>query len=85
MITPREDFRKSSNGSSWNDVVDSVQFNEAAKTALLEYSRALTTDTATAGLKMQGAHEFLRVLMHLCETQKERPGVSTSLNLTPTK
>lgn len=86
MIDSQKDFKESPYGKTWNDVVDSRQFQEAAKAALLSHARVVAAlDTNTAGLKTQGAQEFLRLLMHLCDTPKAPAGVSSSLNLSPTK
>ncbi len=86
MIDARKDFRLSPNGKSWNDVVDSGQFQEAVKVAFLEHSRATSTlDHATAGLKIIGAQEFLIILMHLCDTARKPEPRTDPLNLNPIK
>jgi hypothetical protein len=69
-MTYRSKFRKSDSSKGWNDIVDSVQFSNAADTAMLHFMSLLgsptNTEVASANeWRRQGALAFLDVLVNL--------------------
>ena len=70
--TPKERFQTAANIRAHQALVDSASFEAGADAAMLEYSRKLSEETnaqtpGVTGLKLQGAHEFLKVLKTLAE------------------
>jgi len=87
-LSPKADFlRDASRASAHQDVMASPQFKTAAATALLAYQYNKLrlvgdpTNPAAISLKLQGAQEFLEVLMNLGEPEEPR-GAPLSDNLT---
>ena len=85
-LTPREDFRLSIHARGWTDLCVSTQFENAAKTALLEVQRNLTIATndrevaASNNFRLQGARLFLETLMSLTDTESTPKVTPTGLN-----
>jgi len=66
-LTPKEDFRNSLAKGLWAETVSTPNFIQASTAAMLEYAFRCAGDT-NAGYKLQGAKEFLVVLMSLAES-----------------
>lgn len=74
--TPRADFQASSdNIKAHHELIQQPGFQAAIKTALAQYGRQLTDSpppdmggSASYYLRLQGAHEFVTILMNLAET-----------------
>lgn len=74
-LQPKLDFlRDPKRGSSHQDVMASPFFQEAAKTALLEYQVRLAGGPAESAIvavhRLKGAEDFLRILLNLGEPEK---------------
>ncbi len=69
---PKEDFKAMPEAKVWRDFATSTVFNKVATAGLLRYGDTLTSsgadDAANKFYKMQGAREFLGVLLNLTET-----------------
>jgi hypothetical protein len=77
MIDPRRSFKDSDHGKNWLDVVDSARFQAAVSAALIQMQLTLPhpPDMGTAAayhFRMEGAKQFLQILMSLTETTPER-------------
>ena len=76
-IDPRKDFRESPHGKTWNDVVDSEQFQAAAKAAFMQFCMELYNDGTTQSTdRLEGGKILLSKLMSLCE-ETPKPTQST--------
>lgn len=79
-IQPKSDFlRDKTRSSSHADLMASPQFQEAAKSAMLQlqYTTGLMPDASMAGvaigsLKLKGAQEFLHILLNLGNPEPPR-------------
>jgi hypothetical protein len=74
FLEPKKDFRASNLANGWNDVVDSLQFQNAAKTALLQMQLELSgavedkaKNDARHQQMLRGARRFLEIFMSLTE------------------
>lgn len=70
LISPKADFQKDkARAEAMAEAVAAPSFREASKCALLEYTLAVTTreQPAIAGLHIQGATQFLDVLLNIGE------------------
>lgn len=86
-LDPVKRFRDSPQVSGWNDFVASNQFQDAALAALWLTERNLAipedvNDAAANFFRVQGAHDFLRNLMSLAETELPPPK-KRSYNIDP--
>ncbi len=86
-LEPKKRFQEGNFKKTWQDVVDSTQFQEAATAALVQMAmnNSAPPDMASAASyqwRMEGAKQFLGVLMSLVEpTTKPSPQASLQ-NLT---
>ncbi len=85
--TPKQRYL-AANKPSHRKLVDQDAFDAAADAVLLEYNRKLCEDTdssnaAMVGLKMQGAHEFLKEFRTFAEDAPPRPQPQRTDNLRP--
>lgn len=77
MISPAKDFRADKKRSAgWQDIVDSNRFKDAATVAYaeLEISQLASKDMQEAAARawlLQGAKQYLSILMGLTEPQPE--------------
>lgn len=78
-LNPTQDFITSGHVRGWLDLVAGQQFQEAVKTAMLEYSRRMSGQQG-AHDRLCGAHDFLDILMSLGET-KPTPQRTDTINL----
>lgn len=84
MIEPRQNFQQGPYAKSWLDLADSAQFQSAAQAALAQMQINLSgaADMGSAAafhFRMEGAKQFLQVLMSLTEPPKQAnkpPGVN---------
>lgn len=72
ILDPKTSFKSSPFAKTWTDVIDSTQFAEAAKAALLILQRELAKPGSEGELiatssKLAGANRFLDILMTLTE------------------
>ena len=85
--TPRARFQVSSdNVSKHRDLVDRNEFQRGADFALLQYSAELTekeSNPTVIGLKIAGAHEFLKTFRLLSEKPDLKPMPRPNDNLMP--
>lgn len=70
MLTPKKTFKDSPHAKGWQSVCDSTQFQLAVTAAKLQmdFNAIRAPDMATAAArhwKMEGATEFLNILMNL--------------------
>lgn len=86
MINPRKTFRESDVSRRWLDVVDGPQFQAAVNAALLEMSLRQNSapDMATAAAyqwRMDGAKQFLSILMNLTVKEPDNTRQTDAMNL----
>jgi len=77
--TPQQTFQKDDKKvSAHRDMIASPAFERASEVAMLEYTRLVTmkiqdaNGSAAAGMKIQGALEFLQTFRMLAETPTPR-------------
>lgn len=85
-FSPKDTFAKSASAQPWTDVASSALFREAAGVALLQMQSnigmAVSRETAEANCyKLEGARQFLAILMNLTTPPEEPRKRSTNDNL----
>lgn len=85
--TPKEAFRRSTVAKDWAEGVTSITVQTATRTALaqLVYQQDLPSATfdqaARNALRLEGARQYLSILLNLAEKEPERPIRMASDNL----
>lgn len=84
--TPREEFIKHNDHvAAHHTVVENAHVRRSIEVALSEYALRQTRLSATdlggcaaCHLRLQGAHEFIRLFYNLCETEQVTPRTDTT-------
>ncbi len=85
-LQPRDDFRKGTYAKGWADVSASLQFEEAAKAAMLTMQMtvlAIPMDAEVArdnAHLMKGAQMFLKEMMSLADSEPQPKTPITGIN-----
>lgn len=87
-LNPKKDFCENSGyRKAWADVADSQTFSAAVTAALIIQQQSLNNipdmaSAAAAAWRMEGAKQFMSILMNLAEVSPPAPEIKPGQNLT---